>query len=333
VSTLGLLHPGPDSDYGPEGRSQWLDIDWSEHLRQVSVGGSRVNFAELGPADAPAIFMVHGLGAMWQCWLENMPHFARDHRVIAMDLPGFGGSEMPAWDISIENYGRWLFDFAEVLGVESATVVGNSMGGFIGAEAAIKEPARVERLALVSAAIFWQEYRRAKPLLSLARATDAAAAHFAVAVTRAGAMRPRLRHATLAAAGFRYPHLLSREMQIELIRTARRTEGFVGALGALADYPLREELPRIAAPTLVVWGAHDTLVGVKHAHETSRLIPNSETVIFERTGHEAMIERPARFNRVLREFIEQTEPFSGDADLGPEGDRYDLDRAEPGASS
>jgi pimeloyl-ACP methyl ester carboxylesterase len=324
VPSLGLLNPGPDHDYGPGGRSEWLDIDWREHRRQISLGGKRVNYAEMG--SGPALLFVHGLGAMWQCFLENIPDLARDHRVIAMDLPGFGHSEMPDWDISIEAYAQWMCEFSDELGVDSATVVGNSMGGFIGAEMAIKHPERVERLALVSAAIFWQEYRRAKPLLTLARATDAAGARAAVAVSRAGAMRPRLRHAALAAAGVRYPHLLSREMQIEMIRTARRTSGFVPALGALASYPLREELPRIGAPTLVVWGAHDTLVGVKHAWETSRLIPNSETVIFERTGHEAMIERPARFNRVLREFIEQTEPFSGDAELGAEGEQYDIDR-------
>jgi pimeloyl-ACP methyl ester carboxylesterase len=329
MPTLGLLHPGRDSDYGPDGRSAWLDIDWREHLRQANVGGSTVNYVDMG--SGPALFFVHGLGAMWQCWLENIPEFAKDHRVVAMDLPGFGRSQMPPWEITIERYGRWLFDFADELGIDTATVVGNSMGGFIGAEAAIKRPQRVERLCLVSAAIFWQEYRRARPLVAFAQATDAAAARAVAGVTRASSMRPRLRHLALATAGFRYPHLLSREMQIELIKTARRTKGFVPALTALGDYPLREELPQIGAPTLVVWGAHDALVHVKHAHETSRLIPNSETVIFERTGHEAMIERPARFNRVLREFIAETEPFSGDADLGPEGDLYDIDREPAGA--
>jgi pimeloyl-ACP methyl ester carboxylesterase len=324
VSPLGLLNPGRDHDYGPQGRSEWLDVDWSRHRHRIDVGGRAVNYVEMG--SGPPLLFVHGLGAMWQCFLENIPEFARTHRVIAMDLPGFGHSEMPDWEISIEGYGRWLCEFSDAIGVETATIVGNSMGGFIGAETAIKNPDRVERLSLVSAAIFWQEYRRAQPLLAIARATDAAGARATAAVARAGAMRPRLRHLSLAAAGFRYPHLLSTEMQIELIRTALRTDGFVPALGALANYPLRDELPKIAAPTLVVWGAHDALVSVKHAHETARLIPNSETVIFERTGHEAMIERPARFNRVLREFIEQTEPFQGDADLGPEGDRYDIGR-------
>ena len=307
-----LINPGSDSDYGSQGRRPaWLDVDWRAHVHEVELEGARVTYAEMG--SGPALVFVHGLGASWQCWLENLPEFARDHRVIAMDLPGFGRSQMPAGEgpdrISIEGYARWVEHLLDHLGIEAATVVGNSMGGFIGAELAIRSPRCVERLALVSAAVFWQEYRRAKPLLSLAQATEAS---FAKAVASAQGhltLRPRLRNAALMSAGIRYPHLLSPELCNELILTARRTEGFVPALAALASYPLREELPQIAAPTLVVWGEQDTLVGVKHAYEMERLIPNAELLVYECTGHVAMLERPDRFNRDLRAFIAATEPF------------------------
>ncbi|MEA2390521.1 MAG: hypothetical protein QOK31_630, partial [Solirubrobacteraceae bacterium] len=77
----------PDRDaYGPSGRSEWLDIDWREHQRWVTVGGSPLNVIEMGEGQ-PLIF-IHGLGGSWQNWLENIPHFARTHRVIALDLPG-----------------------------------------------------------------------------------------------------------------------------------------------------------------------------------------------------------------------------------------------------
>ena len=309
----GLVHPGSDSDYGCLGRRpRWLDVNWADHVHEIELGGAKATYADLG--SGPAIVWIHGLGASWQCWLENLLPFAEDHRLIAMDLPGFGRSEMPAWDISIEGYAKWVCELLEHLEIDTATVVGNSMGGFIGAELAIREPERVERLALVSAAVFWQEYRRAKPLLSLAQATEAS---FAKAVASAQGhltIRPRLRNAALMSAGIRYPHLLSPELANELILTARRTDGFVPALGALADYPLREELPQIKAPTLVVWGEHDTLVGVKHAYEMERLIPSAELLIYERTGHVAMLERPDRFNRDLKTFFEATEPF-GSAEM------------------
>jgi pimeloyl-ACP methyl ester carboxylesterase len=302
----GLLHPGPGHDYGRAGRAEWLDVDWERHQRRLRIDGREVNYVELG--EGPALVFVHGLGASWQSWLEQLPDFARDHRVVAMDLPGFGYSEMPPEDISIERYARWCFALLDALGIDECSVVGNSMGGFIAAEMAIRAPERVERLAVVSAAVFWQDYRRAQPLVGLARLADAYVARALTRSTDAMATRPRLRSWALATAGFRYPHLISKELAHELVRSARRTDGFLPALEALADYPLDEELPKIGCPTLIVWGAHDTLVPVKDAKRMQELIPGARREVFERTGHVAMLERPERFNRLLREFLGAEEP-------------------------
>src|SRR5215211_3749096 len=147
-SLRGLVHPGSDSDYGRRGRAPWLDIDWQGAQHRLTLDGREINYAELG--EGPALVFVHGLGASWQSWLENIPEFARDHRVVAMDLPGFGCSDMPAEDISIEYYANWTFRLLDDLGIERAAVVGNSMGGFTAAEMAIRRPERVQRLAVVS---------------------------------------------------------------------------------------------------------------------------------------------------------------------------------------
>ncbi len=111
-----------------------MDVDWSEHQRWVSVEGQWINVVEIG--SGPPLLLIHGLSC-WQSWLENICFFARDHRVIAVDLPGFGASPAPAQEISITGYARTLDALCNLLGVECAAVVGNSMGGFIGAELAI----------------------------------------------------------------------------------------------------------------------------------------------------------------------------------------------------
>ncbi len=299
----GLLHPGPDSDYGSRGRSEWLDFPWDRHQHRIRLDGREVNFVDAG--EGPALVLLHGLGASWQSWLENIPEFARDHRVVAMDLPGFGCSEMPAGDISIEYYANWTFRVLDELGIVAGALVGNSMGGFVAAEMAIRRPDRVQRLAVVSAAVFWQTYRRAQPLVQLARMSDAIVARALTRVTDDVATRPRLRSWALATAGFRYPHLIDKDLAHEMVRSARRTDGFLPALEALADFPLEEELPKISCPALIVWGAHDTLVPVKDAKRMEELIPDSRRVVFERTGHVAMLERPERFNRLLREFLDE----------------------------
>jgi pimeloyl-ACP methyl ester carboxylesterase len=308
----GLLHPGPDSDYGRRGRSEWLDFPWDRYQHRTRIDGHEANYVDAG--EGPALVFVHGLGASWQSWLENIPEFARDHRVVAMDLPGFGCSDLPDQDITIEYYANWTFRLLDELGIEAGAVVGNSMGGFIAAEMAIRRPERVQRLAVVSAAVFWQTYRRAQPLVQLARLSDAMVARALIRVTDDVATRPRLRSWALATAGFRYPHLIDKDLAHEMVRSARRTDGFLPALEALADFPLEEELPKISCPALIVWGAHDTLVPVKDAKRMEELIPDSRRVVFERTGHVAMLERPERFNRLLREFLaEQPEQREGAA--------------------
>jgi pimeloyl-ACP methyl ester carboxylesterase len=302
-----------DGDYGREGRAPWLDVDWQATQHRLEIDGREVNYCELG--EGPAILFVHGLGASWQSWLEQLPEFAASHRVVAMDLPGFGYSASPGEDISIEYYARWTAQFMDALGIESAAVVGNSMGGFVSAELAIKVPARVQRLVFVSAAIFWQNRRRAQPLVQLARMSDAVVARALVRATDDIATRRRLRYAALATAGFRYPQYVSDELAHEMVRSARRTDGFLPALQALAGYDLEEELPKISCPTLIVWGANDQLVSVKDAERLEDLIPDSRREVFERTGHVAMLERPERFNRLLEEFLAEERELAGDSAL------------------
>jgi pimeloyl-ACP methyl ester carboxylesterase len=291
--------------YGARGRSAWLDVDWSRHRRRVTVAGAEMELVDLG--SGPAIVWIHGLGASWQSWLENLPHFAEGFRCIAMDLPGFGRSELPRSDVTISRYAQWVDELLDQLGVERAVVVGNSMGGFIGAELALRSSTRVEKLVLVSAAVLWQEYRRAKPLVALARVSDAAVGMALAKGTPRAAYRPRMRRVILRAAGFRAPQRLPGELQVELIRTAPRTRGFLPALQALASFPLRDELREIRCPTLIVWGRDDPLVGRHHAHELERLIPGSRKVVFDRTGHEPMLERPEAFNRLLDDFLSTPE--------------------------
>lgn len=300
-------HPGfaasdfPDhAELQHDRRSDWLKVDWRAHQRSVWVQGGRLNLVDIG--SGPAIVWVHGLGASWQSWLENIPHFMGSHRCIALDLPGHGASEMPAEEISITNFASTVDALCDELGIERASVVGNSMGGFIGAELAIRFATRVDRLVLVSAAAFWQEYRTTRPSLAVAGMTEAYSAWLAArAADWAG--RPRVRDMALASAGIVQPWRIPGPLARELIANAENREGFMDSLRALANYSIREELPKIESPTLIVWGKIDPLVRVRDAEVLESLIPNSRKVLFAYTGHTPMLERPVRFNAVLDDFL------------------------------
>ncbi len=285
-------------------RSAWLDIDWPALTHRVEIDGSEMAYVEIG--DGPALVFVHGLGGSWQNWLENLPHFAGTHRCIAMDLGGFGGSEPVDGDVSIERYARSVGLLMEHLGIASGVVVGNSMGGFIALELAIRRPDLVDRLVLVSAAVLWQEYRHAKPLVTVANATEALAARALSEVPDWLLRRPRARARALRFGGIRAP--LTPELQRELLVTGgKRTSGFLPAFQALASYPLRDELESVRCPTLIVWGTADPLVGVGHAKELERLIPGARASIYQDIGHVVQLEAPERFNREVEAFLSQAQ--------------------------
>jgi len=278
-----------------------MRIDWPSMTRRLEVFGRTINLVDTG-GDGPPMLFIHGLGALWQCWLLNMPPFMETHRVVALDLPGFGASEMPAEPISIQQYARVVDDVCRQLGVEDPVVVGNSMGGFIGAELALANPTRVERLVLVAAAGLSIEYQRREPLMTLARVWAAATTRTGARAEQPVVRRPRLRRAALQSV-VRYPEKLSVPLTTELVRGAGK-EGFLPALDALMSYSFRDRLAQIEIPVLIVWGRNDMLVPVSDAERYEDLIgPNAHKVIFEDTGHVPMLERPGRFNELLRGFL------------------------------
>ena len=300
---------GPDPYGNPD--PEWLRIDWHEHLRTIDVTGAeglaRVNYVESGPPggagepERPTLLFVHGLSGCWQNWLENIPHFARDRRVIALDLPGFGSSPMPEWEISIAAYGRLLHDFCTALEIRECAVVGNSMGGFVAADASLHEPGRFGQLVLVSAAGVSSTRLRREPTEVAARMLAAAAPWMFTLQTEAF-RRPKARRLAFRNI-FRHPELLRPELLWEFFSGAMSGEAFTDAFTALAGYHILDRLEEVEVPALIVWGRNDNVVPPADALEYGRMLSQSETTIFDDTGHVPMAERPARFNRLLEAFV------------------------------
>jgi pimeloyl-ACP methyl ester carboxylesterase len=295
----GVFRPGPDSTYADGDDSSWMDVDWPALTRRLEVDGRGVGVIDTGGDDPPLLF-IHGLGGIWQNWLLNLPAFMGTHRCVAVDLPGFGLSEKPD-ESSIPGFARTVDRVCAELGIEEPVVIGNSMGGFVGAELAVRYPTRVSKLVLVAAAGLSTEYLRREPLLAGARA-------FMVLTARAGlrgdgmVRRPRLRRFALQAV-VRYPEKLSLPLATELVGGAN-APGFVDSFEALLTYSFRDKLERIEVPTLIVWGRNDMLVPVADAEGYEHLIgENAHSVIFEDTGHLPQLERPSRFNALLRSFL------------------------------
>jgi pimeloyl-ACP methyl ester carboxylesterase len=224
----------------------------------------------------------------------------RTHRCVAVDLPGFGLSE-ESDDCSIPGFARTVDRVCGQLGIEHPAVIGNSMGGFVGAELAVRYPERVSKLVLVAAAGLSTEYLAREPLLAGARIFMALTARTGLRGAPV-VKRPRLRRLALQAVA-RYPERLSAALANELVQGAN-APGFMDAFEALMTYSFRDRLARIEVPTLIVWGRNDMLVPVSDAEMYEHLIgDNAHHVIFEDTGHLPMLERPSRFNALLSSFL------------------------------
>jgi pimeloyl-ACP methyl ester carboxylesterase len=296
--------------YGSTAEPSWREIDWQAHLHQTEIDGRRVNYVDIGDGDMPPAVFVHGLGGCWQNWLENIPRLAQERRCIALDLPGFSESEMPARKITISGYGETVVKLGRAAGLdEPVDVIGNSMGGFIAAEIGINHPEFARRIVLCSAAGISITNLRRRPVLTAAR-ISAAMTNFVIARRESMMKRPGLRHAVLAYV-FRHPTRIDADLAYHVM-SGSGSPGFIPALDALTDYDFRDRLEEVKVPVLLVWGEDDNLVPVADADEFERHIPNARKVILEDTGHVAMLERPESFNDLVVEFL-------GEPDVSPNG--------------
>src|SRR5664279_2054268 len=116
--------------------------------RTVRLHGREVAYVIGG--EGPTVFLLHGIGGDWRSWEPVLDGLARQHRVVAVDLPGHGGSAKGAGDYSLGALASALRDLGGALGIERATVIGHSLGGGVSMQFAYQFPERCERLVLVS---------------------------------------------------------------------------------------------------------------------------------------------------------------------------------------
>lgn len=282
-------------------------------LRSVTVHGYRRAYRDVG--SGPVIVLVHGVGDRSETWVPILPELARDHRVIAPDLLGHGGSDKPRGDYSIGGFANGLRDLLSVLGVDRATVVGHSLGAGVAGQFAYQYPDRCERLVLVGAG---GVARAVHPVL---RALTLPGAATVVSMLRFDVVDRATR---LAFEALRRLDTATGLDALDLLRvleglpdeTARAA--FVRTLRSVVDpsgqiVTMLDRCYLVAGmPTLLVWGTRDAVVPVRHAHRAHRAMPGSRLELFSGAGHFPFHTDPDRFVAVLRDFLTTTEPTPWD---------------------
>jgi pimeloyl-ACP methyl ester carboxylesterase len=230
----------------------------------------------------PTVLVLHGWGASIEAVYPIVAGLEGVATVHALDLPGFGESEIPPEPWGVAEYQAFVADFMDAVGLERATIVGHSNGGRIAIRMAATEPARVEKLVLVDSAGIrpkrtFRWYRR----VAMAKIGK----HAARLLGRPG---ERLRDVLVGRAGSS-DYLAAGAMRPTLVR--------------LVNSDLREHMPSIAAPTLLIHGSNDTDTPLSAAREMERLIPDAGLVVLEGAGHFSYLDQPARFATIVSHFI------------------------------
>ncbi len=280
----------------------------------VKVGRLSVHHTHGGRGALPVVF-IHGLGSSGYLeWRFNLPYFARSHRVLAPDLPGFGRTDKPRGvRYGVPYFARTLERYLEALGVRRAVVVGASMGGRVALELALERRVRVEKLVLVNAlGLGRPQVQFVYPVMMLPRVGEAAMRVVRQAVQR---VPPALiRRFAARYAGGREVERTMDERYLADLREMYAADGFVEAYLAtvrsmarpsalLGMHDLTPRLAEIEAPVLLVWGSADPLFPLSHAIRAHHALPGSHLAVIEGAGHTPQAERPDEFNRVVGRFL------------------------------
>lgn len=280
----------------PAVTGRWLREAGLEE-RFLTVDGLRIRYVRKGAG--PSLILLHGLGSSIYSWSGVLDGLARQHDVVALDLPGFGSSDQPE-ELTFGRLPRAVLGLMDRLGLEKASLAGNSLGGAVAIVVAAERPERVDRLVLIDAAGF-----------NLAPEDRPGILRFVSAVPDILLERlPVRRWLTRAALRqvFLDPAQVTDERVEEYVApmlrpgAARSLRSLLTSSSNELDH-FEELLARVRSPTLILWGREDRWVPVADADKFGAAMPGSRTIVLKRCGHLPQEERPAETLALIQSFL------------------------------
>ncbi len=254
-------------------------------LRTTQVFGRTIRYYDIG--SGPPVLLIHGIGGDADEWAFCFQPLSSSHRVIALDLLGFGRSDKPLISYSIAGFVEVVERFLRGLRIERCTLTGNSLGGWIAASFALRFPQAVDKLVLVDAAGVWD---------------DATEFPIDLRVSTRSHLRGIFQMLF-------YNKSLATEELIDLAyqQHLERGDGYTidSVLKNLhgGRERLDDTIASLTTPTLIVWGENDEIIPVENGRRMHRLIANSQLTIIPQCGHLPALERPTEFVPAVLEFL------------------------------
>jgi pimeloyl-ACP methyl ester carboxylesterase len=283
--------------------------------KTVTIDG--INLHYLCGGSGPPLVLVHGLGSSSSVeFYYNLEPLAAQHRVFAIDLPGFGRSDKPVLEYTIALFVQAVSDLMASEAIERAAVMGVSMGGRVALGLALDSPDKVERLVLVDALGVGAPRRVLAYSILLTRGLGE--------LTLRGTARA-LRQMNPAVIRRFWGWYLKRPNRVDTLWSDERIANhgsllarpeyraaYLAALRSIAGMRqlrdgvvVEDRLTELRMPTLLIWGGHDHIFPASHAQAAMERIPNGRLEVFDDSGHTPQMEEPDRFNRLVLDFLTQ----------------------------
>jgi len=253
----------------------------------IAVRGCRIRLMRGGTGE-PLVYLHGASGASWLSFLGKL---TQNFDVIAPEHPGFGESDTPDWLDNIHDLAYFYLDVLDELKLKNVHLVGNSLGGWIAAELAVRSTARLASLTLCDAAGLYVP--GAKQTDSFMMSEEQRLREFFYDPKKAEDMVARVMHP-------------DRE---DMVLKNRATVAKISWQPRSHDPHLGKWLHRIDVPTLVIWGDHDRAFPKEHALAFQQAIPGAKLVIIPKCGHVPQIEKPDEFVAALESFIGAPPPY------------------------
>lgn len=280
-------------------QSIWADLQGVAFEQgYIEAAGVRTRYLHAGRKGAPALIFIHGTGGHAEAYVRNLAAHGEHFDTYAIDLLGHGFSDKPDYDYTIPAYVEQVIGFMDALGIDRASISGESLGGWVTSHLAVRHPERVNKLVLNTAG---GERLDAETLARICQMTTAA-----VEDPSWDRVKARLQWLMYIPEKV-HDDLVATRQAIYAQPAMKRSIQHVLSMHtpqARAKYALAPEQWRgIQAPTLVLWTDHDPTASIEKGRELAESIPGSQFVVMKDCGHWPQFEDAATFNRIHLDFL------------------------------
>jgi len=255
----------------------------------VTVNGYKVRYLEDGSSDQNLV-LLHGLGGYAERWRNVIPYLSKKYHVFAPDLIGYGKSEKPSVDYTMELFVKFTFDFIDSIGVSKTNLIGTSLGGQVVVECTSTQNQRIQKIVLIA------------PAGVMKKSTPALDAYTMAALYPT---RETIRTAYQMMAGNN--RQVSDDAINNFMENMSRPNAkmvFLSTLLGLKNAPdIIEKLRTIKIPTLIIWGKEDMLIPHEYAQHFISSINDCESAIIDGCGHAPHVEEPQKVSDLIIKFL------------------------------